>query len=626
MFLKQYYLGCLSHASYLIGDEATKTAAVVDPQRDIEHYLADAARQGFTIRHVFLTHFHADFVAGHLELAARSGATIRLGARARAEYEFTPMREGERLEFGNVRLSILETPGHTPEGISILVYDLAKNREKPLAVLTGDTLFIGDVGRPDLMASSGTTAEELAGELYDSLHAKLLALPDETFVYPAHGAGSACGKKLSNETVSTIGTQRASNYMLCLMTRERFVAEAVDLPPALLRLRCAAQQAAAHDARGEPRPRAAAALARRAARVAGRRRAGARHAPLRRVRARPIFAQRQHRPVGQVRHLGPARCSIPRGRSRSCARRAASTSRACAWGASASIGSPASSRRMSRVLRGLELVRSFERIDPPEMYLCSVGRGIASDVRNPGERASVRIEGTLAIPPAELEARLDEVPHEARWPCTAPAATARRSPAACSPSAPAGGTWSTCAAAWPAGEQSGLPTARGAAPSSGLNSQLRACGGRGRGGDFRPSGSGSLLPNVPCEHPPSPHSPPAALPAVLGACSAPRVDLIPRIGNMQFGGTVAADTTGVSLTSNDVRDDLGLDQKSNELGGRADSAFGGSVVTLAYSPASFDGNGTLHGQLTRDGVTLPVGTNVARRSSSTWARWSGRRT
>jgi len=223
MILKQYFLGCLAHASYMIADEETKTAAVVDPQRDIDGYLTDAAAQGFRIRHVVLTHFHADFLAGHLELRDHVGARIYLGARADAEYPFTPVKDGDILEFGSVRLKFLETPGHTPEGVSIVVYDLAKDRDRPCAVLTGDTLFIGDVGRPDLMASMGMTAEELGGMLYDSLHDKLLKLPDDTLVYPAHGAGSMCGKNLSTERVSTIGMQRKYNYALHPMSREEFV-------------------------------------------------------------------------------------------------------------------------------------------------------------------------------------------------------------------------------------------------------------------------------------------------------------------------------------------------------------------------------------------------------------------
>jgi hydroxyacylglutathione hydrolase len=223
MILKQYYLGCLSHASYLVGDEESKTAVIVDPQRDIDQYLNDAERLGLNIRHVFLTHFHADFVAGHLELKEQVGAKIYLGARAKAEYEFTPLRDGEVIEFGKVRLEILETPGHSPESISILVYDLAKDEKNPYAVLTGDTLFIGDVGRPDLRASLGWSAEELGGMLYDSIQNKILKLSDKTLVYPTHGAGSMCGRNLSEDTVSTIGVQRRYNYALQPMSREEFI-------------------------------------------------------------------------------------------------------------------------------------------------------------------------------------------------------------------------------------------------------------------------------------------------------------------------------------------------------------------------------------------------------------------
>jgi len=190
MILKQYYLGCLSHASYLIGDEESKTAAIVDPQRDIDCYVEDAELHGLSIRHVFLTHFHADFIAGHLELKKRFSAQIYLGSQAEAEYEFIPLEDGDTIQFGKVRLEILETPGHSPESISILVYDLTRDICEPYAVLTGDTLFIGDVGRPDLRASLGWTADELAGMLYDSIQNKLLGLPDDTLVYPTHGAGS----------------------------------------------------------------------------------------------------------------------------------------------------------------------------------------------------------------------------------------------------------------------------------------------------------------------------------------------------------------------------------------------------------------------------------------------------
>jgi rhodanese-related sulfurtransferase/glyoxylase-like metal-dependent hydrolase (beta-lactamase superfamily II) len=223
MILKQYYLGCLAHASYLLGDEASSTAIIVDPQRDIQQYLADAEKFGLQIRHVFLTHFHADFVAGHLELRDRCGATIRLGSRAQAEYAFVAMADGDTLDFPGLRLQVLETPGHTIESISILAYDLNKDSAKPYAVLTGDTLFIGDVGRPDLRASLGWTAHDLGSHLYDSLHQRLLPLPDELLVYPAHGAGSLCGKQLSSDTVSSLGDQRRLNYALQPMSKEAFI-------------------------------------------------------------------------------------------------------------------------------------------------------------------------------------------------------------------------------------------------------------------------------------------------------------------------------------------------------------------------------------------------------------------
>ena len=235
MIFKQFYLPCLAHASYLIGDEATGTAAVVDPQRDTEQYTAFAAEHGLQIKHVFLTHLHADFVAGHLELRDRVGATIYLGAAAKAGYAFTPLRDDDFVEFGRVRLKALETPGHTPESISVLVFDLNNSDRQPHAVLTGDTLFIGDVGRPDLRAALGWSATDLGSLLFDSLHKKLLALPDTSLVYPAHGAGSLCGKAISKETVSTLGEQRRLNYALQPMSKEAFIqvvtADQPEAPP-----------------------------------------------------------------------------------------------------------------------------------------------------------------------------------------------------------------------------------------------------------------------------------------------------------------------------------------------------------------------------------------------------------
>jgi rhodanese-related sulfurtransferase len=223
MILKQFYLNCLAHASYLVGDEQSHLAAIVDPQRDIGQYLAFASEHDLRITHVFLTHLHADFLAGHLELRDRTGAIICLGAQATAEYPHVAMRDHDAIDLGRVRITALETPGHTPESISLLVFDLARSDTHPYAVLTGDTLFVGDVGRPDLRGALGWSAASLGNLLYDSLRTKLLALPDDSLVYPAHGAGSLCGKALGNETFSTIGEQRRSNYALQPMSREAFV-------------------------------------------------------------------------------------------------------------------------------------------------------------------------------------------------------------------------------------------------------------------------------------------------------------------------------------------------------------------------------------------------------------------
>jgi hydroxyacylglutathione hydrolase len=231
VFFRQYYLGCLSHASYLIGDEASGRAIVVDPQRDIRQYLDDAAENGLTIERVIETHFHADFVSGHLELRDATGAAISYGPTAVAEYEIDSLSHGERLSLGDVELEIRHTPGHTPESICVVVREHADD-ETPYGVLTGDTLFIGDVGRPDLLASKGVSADELGGMLYRSLHGQILTLPDETRVFPAHGAGSACGKQLSTETVSTIGEQRRSNYALAPMSEAEFVAQVTADQPA----------------------------------------------------------------------------------------------------------------------------------------------------------------------------------------------------------------------------------------------------------------------------------------------------------------------------------------------------------------------------------------------------------
>jgi glyoxylase-like metal-dependent hydrolase (beta-lactamase superfamily II)/rhodanese-related sulfurtransferase len=227
MYFEQFYLGCLAHASYMLASDGE--AVVVDPQRDVELYLRAAADQGVTIRHIFETHLHADFVSGHKELSTRTGAKIYMGAQAGATFPHVAVNDGFHLKFGKVLLSILETPGHTPESICLVVTDHERSPE-PWAVLTGDTLFIGDVGRPDL--SPRHTPSELAGLLYDSLQNKVLTLADSVLVYPAHGAGSLCGKNMRAERSSTIGTERLTNYALQIKSRAEFIAQLTSNLPA----------------------------------------------------------------------------------------------------------------------------------------------------------------------------------------------------------------------------------------------------------------------------------------------------------------------------------------------------------------------------------------------------------
>lgn len=230
MIFTQHYLDCLSHASYLIGDETSGRAVVVDPRRDIGDYLGQAAEHGLFIERVIETHIHADFLSGHLELAAATGALISFGQGADVEFPIEVLRDGQRISLGDVTLEILATPGHTPESICIVVYEHADD-ELPYGVLTGDTLFVGDVGRPDLFVASGLSADTLAATLYGSLHGKLLKLPDTTRVFPAHGAGSTCGRQLSSETSSTIGEQRQTNYALRAIDVDRFVATVTEGQP-----------------------------------------------------------------------------------------------------------------------------------------------------------------------------------------------------------------------------------------------------------------------------------------------------------------------------------------------------------------------------------------------------------
>ncbi|MGD9562186.1 MAG: rhodanese-like domain-containing protein [Pyrinomonadaceae bacterium] len=254
MKFKQFYLGCLAHASYYLSSNGE--AAVIDPQRDVTQYLDEAEANGDKIKYVIETHSHADFVSGHVELAKKTGAKIIFGQRANTEFETLKVKDGDELSLGDINLKFLETPGHTPEGITILAEERSRdtpvptdaasalempsadNRSaadmsgrSPIKMFTGDTLFIGDVGRPDLIGSKGFTAEQMGSMLYDSLHEKILPLPDDTLVYPAHGAGSLCGKSLSSETFSTLGEQRRTNYALRPMSREEFIkAVASDQP------------------------------------------------------------------------------------------------------------------------------------------------------------------------------------------------------------------------------------------------------------------------------------------------------------------------------------------------------------------------------------------------------------
>ncbi len=230
MYFKQFYLGCLAHASYLIGSEGE--AVVVDPQRDVEQYIEEASAHGLKITHVLETHLHADFVSGHRELADRTGAVIVFGEKAQAAFPHLAVRGGDEVRIGGISLHILETPGHTPEGICVLVDD-PQESDAPKKLLTGDTLFIGDVGRPDLAGSKGYTATEMAGMLYDSLRTKIMTLDDSVEVYPAHGAGSMCGRNISKDTSSTMGAQKQFNYALQPMSKEEFVAMmTTDLPEA----------------------------------------------------------------------------------------------------------------------------------------------------------------------------------------------------------------------------------------------------------------------------------------------------------------------------------------------------------------------------------------------------------
>ncbi len=228
MYIEQIYTNCLAEAAYYI--ESNGEAAIVDPLRETEPYIEKAKERGAEIKFVFETHFHADFVSGHLDLSKATGAPIVYGPGAKTSFDIIEARDEQVFELGDVKIKVLHTPGHTPESSCFLLIDQAG---EPHAIFTGDTLFIGDVGRPDLAQKEGSiTAEDMAGTLYDSLRSKIMGLPDVVTVYPAHGAGSACGKNMSKETFSTLGEQRQSNYALSDISREDFVVQLTDgIPP-----------------------------------------------------------------------------------------------------------------------------------------------------------------------------------------------------------------------------------------------------------------------------------------------------------------------------------------------------------------------------------------------------------
>ena len=413
MYFAQYYLDCLSQASYLIGDESTGRAVVVDPRRDVSGYLADARARGFTIEAVINTHFHADFAAGHLELAAATGAWIGYGRRAaEVEYPIRRLADHERISLGEVTLEILQTPGHTPESVSILVYEHAAD---PVAygVLTGDALFIGDVGRPDLLSSLGHQAGDLGRMLYDSVQHTLMALPDEVRVFPAHGAGSACGKNLSTERQSTIGAQRLTSYACAPMSEDEFVALVTEGQPPAPRyfVYDAVLNRKRHgllDVESSARPLPLAEFGDRRARGAVVVDARDPHdfaaAHLRgslNVPADGRFAER----AGMVTEPGSEILVIaPPGTEQEVITRLGRIGFDTVTGylsepEAAFLAIPGEVDQASR-LTASDLREALGRDQPP----------VVLDVRNASERAAGAIDGSLHIPLAELPSRLSEVP------------------------------------------------------------------------------------------------------------------------------------------------------------------------------------------------------------------------
>ena len=228
MKVEQIYTGCLAEAAYYI--ESNGECAIIDPLRETAPYIKRAEKDNAKIKYIFETHFHADFVSGHLELSQKTQAQIVYGAKAETNFDCLKANDGDEFKIGNVIIRTLHTPGHTPESTTYLLLD---ETGKEYCIFTGDTLFIGDVGRPDLAIASNVTQQDLAGMLFDSLRNKIMTLPDEVIVYPAHGAGSACGKSMSKETFDTLGHQKQVNYALQNISKEEFVKEVTHglLPP-----------------------------------------------------------------------------------------------------------------------------------------------------------------------------------------------------------------------------------------------------------------------------------------------------------------------------------------------------------------------------------------------------------
>lgn len=412
MILQQYYIDCLSHASYLIGDETTGRAIIVDPRRDIGDYLADADRLGVRIEGVINTHFHADFVAGHLELVARTGAWIGMGAAAQTDYPIRRLVNGEHLSLGGVGLEILSTPGHTWESISVLVREHPD--APPAAVLTGDCLFIGGVGRPDLANLGDGSAVELARALYHSLHDQLLALPDHVTVMPAHGAGSSCGKGLSAELISTIGEQRRRNTAAQPMSEDDFVALVTDgQPPAPAYFSVDAEL---NRRRRAPLDQAGPIAELTPARLRAALQAGIVVLDTRSVHdfaaghlqgsVNVDLGGRFAETAGMVTVVGEqiALVTYP-GDDRHAALRLARI------GADNTIGYLAVNPHGTFPPELRDLVQTSPRITAAELDdLLSANTVTLIDIRNPGEREAGTITGAIPIPLPELPARLAEVP------------------------------------------------------------------------------------------------------------------------------------------------------------------------------------------------------------------------